>query len=352
MLEAAEYTLPGIKEDGGLVNAFVRYTPVAKKTATPWAHTGPQVALFLLHGVAYHKESWLPTLEHLFEIQNATPTTAFTIVEAWSMDSPNHGRAAVMNDHLLQAFPGGVAGTQWARAVNLFLKSGLIAPGTTVAAIGHSAGACILVQATDGHPLDRPPFSSLIMVEPPMITPEMLKRGREENAPLIRAVDAARARKDIWPSRAAAKEWFAKRYPWRRWDPRALDLYVEYGLRDLPSATYPDKQGVTLATTRVQEVGGYVHYEDSFAAMERLKVICPAMPVHCIFGSVIDINPIEAQMDIANEKVGRKMRSIVRITGAGHLVVQEAPRNLAVAIWGILHEEYHQSALPAATSKL
>ena len=69
-------------------------------------------------------------------------------------------------------------------------------------------------------------------------------------------------------------------------------------------------------------------------------------------GTGPDGSPIEAQMDIANEKVGRKMRSIVRITGAGHLVVQEAPRNLAVAIWGILHEEYHQPALPATTSKL
>jgi len=32
----------------------------------------------------------------------------------------------------------------------------------------------------------------------------------------------------------------------------------KYGLRDLPTATYPDKQGVTLATTKQQEILTFV----------------------------------------------------------------------------------------------
>lgn len=34
------------------------------------------------------------------------------------------------------------------------------------------------------------------------------------------------------------------------------------------------------------------------------------------------------------------LRSVVRVAGAGHLVVQEDPRAVAQAIWGILHEDH------------
>ena len=58
------------------------------------------------------------------------------------------------------------------------------------------------------------------------MTPEIYKLALERDTVLLRAIEIAKGRKDIWPSRAAAREWFAKRLPWRRWDPRVLDLYV------------------------------------------------------------------------------------------------------------------------------
>lgn len=82
------------------------------------------------------------------------------------------------------------------------------------------------MQCTGGYPLDRLPLASMILVEPPMMTREGVERATEAGAVLILAVDIAKMRKDIWPSRAAAREWFAKRVPWKRWDPRALDLYI------------------------------------------------------------------------------------------------------------------------------
>ena len=39
-------------------------------------------------------------------------------------------------------------------------------------------------------------------------------------------IKLARARKDTWSSRAAAREWMAERLPWKRWTPRSLDLFV------------------------------------------------------------------------------------------------------------------------------
>ncbi|KAI8989198.1 hypothetical protein BD414DRAFT_486367 [Trametes punicea] len=259
------------------------------------------------------------------------------------MDMPNHGRAAILNEHRLLEFPDGLTGAQCAREVNVFLKSGLIASGCSVVAIGHSAGSCILIQSTEDYAVNQLPFSSLIMVEPPMMTPDRLREEIKKGATFLRAIDVARVRKDIWPSRATAKEWFAKRLPWKRWDPRSLDLFIEHGLRDLPTAAYPELQeGVTLTTPREQEAGCYSAYDDAHISMERLKAICHAIPVHCVFSGINDMMSIEAQKDMVDERVGRRMRSVVRVTGAGHLVLQEKPRELALAIWGILHEDYAQ----------
>ncbi|KAI0353720.1 alpha/beta-hydrolase [Trametes cingulata] len=360
-LEATHFTLPGLEEDGGLVNTLVRYRPTAESGAGN-ATAAVRLSLVLLHAVAAHKEVWLPTLEHLFELQRTVPTNAFTIVEAWAPDSPNHGAAAALNEERLLAFPNGLTGSQWARAIQVFLRSGLIAPGCAVVGVGHSAGACILVQSTDGYAPDALPYASLIMLEPPMATPETLRRAEENGELLPRAADIARVRKDVWPGpggREAARAWFAKRLPWSRWDGRVLGLFIEHGLRDLPTALYPDKrEGVTLAAARAQEAGGYSHHEDAFAAMERLREVCPAIPVHCVFGEVNDFASEELQAAIVDGRVGRRMRSVVRVKGAGHWVVQEDPRGCALAMWGILHEDYArpvgaptQGADPECTAK-
>ena len=50
----------------------------------------------------------MPALEHLFELQSETPNSSFTVIEAWSVDSPNHGRAAIANEAQLIARPEGI----------------------------------------------------------------------------------------------------------------------------------------------------------------------------------------------------------------------------------------------------
>lgn len=53
---------------------------------------------------------------------------------------------------------------------------------------------------------------------------------------------------------------------------------------------YTDKgDGVTLAVAQKDEIAGYSHYEDAFAALDALPGLCRAVPTHAIFGSVIDI---------------------------------------------------------------
>jgi hypothetical protein len=66
--------------------------------------------------------------------------------------------------------------------------------------------------------------------------------------------------------------------------------HQDHGLRDLPTATYPDrKEGVTRRCTREQEAQSYLYFEDAFDSLDRLKELCSAIPVHSIFGTEIDL---------------------------------------------------------------
>lgn len=76
-------------------------------------------------------------------------------------------------------------------------------------------------------------------------------------------------RRDIWPSRKAAAESFKRSPFYQTWNPRVLERWVQYGLRELPTAIHRLDQNqtagnnngddtadrpVTLTTTRHQEV--------------------------------------------------------------------------------------------------
>jgi hypothetical protein len=78
-------------------------------------------------------------------------------------------------------------------------------------------------------------------------------------------------RRDIWPSRTSAAEGYSKSKFYQAWDPRVIERQIEYGLRNLPTAIYPqtiiqgDQTPVTLSTTKHQEVFTFLrpNYEGS-----------------------------------------------------------------------------------------
>lgn len=83
-----------------------------------------------------------------------------------------------------------------------------------------------------GYDVNQLPFSSMILVDPPMMTPEFLANAMKvPNTPLLAAIDLAKSRVDVWPSRDAARKWLSKRLPYKLWDSRVLQLYV---VRQLP----------------------------------------------------------------------------------------------------------------------
>ena len=78
----------------------------------------------------------------------------------------------------------------------------------------------------ESYPLHRLPFFSLILVEPTMMTRNTMKEFSKNATMMVRSVEAVKSKKDIWPSREAAREWMSHRSPWKRWDPRVLEVYL------------------------------------------------------------------------------------------------------------------------------
>jgi pimeloyl-ACP methyl ester carboxylesterase len=96
--------------------------------------------------------------------------------------------------------------------------------------IGHSMGGAQLVQLALIHPRL---FESLILVDP-VIQGFTAAQGN------ISPARSSAFRRDIWPSREAAATAFKKSKFYQTWDPRVLELWIEHGLRELPTQIYPD----------------------------------------------------------------------------------------------------------------
>ncbi len=87
---------------------------------------------------------------------------------------------------------------------------------------GHSAGAAQIAYAEWLRPGT---FSKAVLIDPIIGPAEMFNRDN----PLA---ELARKRRNIFESRAFARERWGARPPLGLWDPRALDAYVNFGLRD------------------------------------------------------------------------------------------------------------------------
>ena len=67
-------------------------------------------------------------------------------------------------------------------------------------------------------------------------------------------------RRDLWPSRAEAAAKYKSNKFYQSWDPRVLDLWIQHGLRQLPTEIHPATAGpgddprVTLTTSKHQEL--------------------------------------------------------------------------------------------------
>ena len=98
--------------------------------------------------------------------------------------------------------------------------------------IGHSMGGNNLVNLALMHPRL---IHSLILIDP-VIQSRVSVKGNFAPAA------SSALRREVWPSRTAAAASFKKSKFYQTWDPRVLDLWVKYGLRELPTELFPGDQ--------------------------------------------------------------------------------------------------------------
>jgi pimeloyl-ACP methyl ester carboxylesterase len=105
-----------------------------------------------------------------------------------------------------------------------------------IVALGHSMGGCQLTYLSLLHPRL---FETIILIDP-VIQRFTTFKGNYEPA------NASARRRDVWPSREAAAAAFKRSRFYKSWDPRVLDLWIKYGLRDLPTALIPSSESMTI----------------------------------------------------------------------------------------------------------
>ncbi|TDL22846.1 hypothetical protein BD410DRAFT_803248 [Rickenella mellea] len=280
--------------------------------------------IFFMHGIGSHKEQWEPTIEHVWT--ECTAKRQIHIREMWSIDCPNHGEAAVLNEHTLQ----------W--GYQDYCKGVPAKPDFSMhrlIGVAHSGGAVALVLSQkyripnlfttqDG---DKSLWCSMILVEP-MFGPQS-----SESAMKGRFIRGVEARRDIWPSESAALAELQGSAAHGNWDKRVMELYCKHWLRNLPTADYPNiTEGVTLKFTKLQEIAMYRDTLGRARAYKHLHVACAEIPVHAIYGTVHDYIPAKYKEEFITVSAQGKLSSVQWIPGCGHLIVQIRPQGLAEAI--------------------
>lgn len=119
-----------------------------------------------------------------------------------------------------------------------------------IVGVGHSLGGCELVNVSLMHPRL---FTTMVLLDPVLQRHSSTIKDNGETGRMPARLSTFR--RDLWPSRAEAAASFQKAKFYQSWDKRVLDRWLEFGIRDNPSATYPNERGTaTLSTSKHQEV--------------------------------------------------------------------------------------------------
>ncbi|KAG8883172.1 hypothetical protein FRB97_007107 [Tulasnella sp. 331] len=311
------------------------------RTQDPSAHDASAITLVLTHATGMHKESWEIVMRHLFE-KCSLPGSTVKIRDAWTIDSINHGDAALLNEEILRTnFTETFSWDNYGYAVGRFLLAGeergarVDFSKRNLYAMGHSMGATSLVWAQRELGI----FKSLILVEP-MLTPPGKKTPRSAGE---RWVVATYQRQDVWPSRKAAAKDLLSTRGYKHWDPAMIELFVTHALRPHPASAFSvfPYNGVVLSCSRFHEAACYRGGGPFMGEMgEALIPISGKIPVHFIWGGIKDAISQPFQEALGDEsQSGIKAASSRSIPGVGHLALQVSPLGVADAVMQVLLTE-------------
>ncbi|KAL2435165.1 Type I acyl-CoA thioesterase mpaH [Exophiala dermatitidis] len=220
---------------------------LAVKQYVPKSNPEPQlgdITFIAAQGNGFPKEMYEPMLDDLEESMSGLGRRIRSI---WIADMAHQGQSYVFNENAVGNDPNW---WDFARDLLYLINQKQGDMPQPLVGVGHSMGGTQLAQLALLHPRL---LQALVLIDPVIQT---------EN-PSKTYAPAATYRRDLWPSRQAAAEKFAASKFYQAWDPRVLHKWIESGLRELPTAMYPDRgtspePPVTLTTPKEQEVFSYL----------------------------------------------------------------------------------------------
>ncbi|OCB91806.1 hypothetical protein A7U60_g919 [Sanghuangporus baumii] len=300
-----------------------KYRLVDEYAYTLHTHTtAPKpVTLALAHAVGLHKELWEPFLEDLklLQVKSACFRENGVVTEAWSVDCPSHGDAAILNEKRL-IFDDTFHSELNLPSLPLHVLDALFL-WATLEGLALLMRECVRRWGISGAP-----FHSLVIIECPVVaTPLSSLQERSDHWMALGGMLSkfANKRRDKWTSVKDAHEWFRRRSPYRDWDSRALRRYLELGLRPLPTAFYPNETtGYTLKCHRSFESRPFGGRDETTTAGAVLEELHPFLPVHIIFGQLSPFRPPDDDIPLLTAQRGKNSfyAFVTDIPGANHLV--------------------------------
>ncbi|KAH0831137.1 hypothetical protein J3R83DRAFT_13707 [Lanmaoa asiatica] len=189
--------------------------------------------------------------------------------------------------------------------------------------VGHSFGGCTSLRVA----FDLPKlFSSFVLVDPVIHRPHTRRPGY-----LHQMVLNAFTRRDRWSSREEALQLFQKSTFFGAWDPDVLQLYVDHAVIN------DSEGGVRLKMSGLQEGLSFANQVSTWETWELLERLDEGITLRWM----VPEKPLSTRKG-TYERVWRRPANSTNVVFhfAGHLIVQEAPFELAHDISNLLLRKY------------
>lgn len=352
---------PHMRTDGypqvlwNCINRYVRKVP-----------SGTGLTLFFAHANGFPKEIWEPTLARLLDSPAGN-----LIDEVWAWESIQHGDAAIINRGSLSKFFDWSDNTR--DIVNFFTNFLPSQPSPArlplhltripeiesldrrshgflhrrVMVVGHSYGGCTSTLAVQNFPAL---FDSLVLIDPvipkPFTSEEVGKVYHDKTDVLL---TGSLLRRDTWSSREEALATFLKNPFFRAWHPDVLSVYVDAGLYETT-----DDQGNAVVKLKMPGIYESICFSERVVGHEvyhNLAAIEERIPIRWIVPGTDEADQFGAP-GATGQRVWARPRnsSNIRIAGAGHLIAQERPIELAEDLESFILRHYLHRRVPSQTS--
>lgn len=233
------------------------------------------------HALGFSKEMYEPLWDELLD---QCRVHGIRIRSIWIADISNHGASGVLNEHVQGDDPSFYDNAlDIMQMINTF-RDRMPQP---IIGFGHSMGGNTLIHLSLIHPRI---LVSLVLLDPVvgLTVPHSGATWLYMNS----------RRQDLWPSKETAERFLRSSRTLQTWDPRAMALFLKYGLRDTPTLLYPQPGHVTLRTSKAQEGWAYArNWFDSLPGIDKSEVMWTRAKYPDMNESIFSTHPFFRSVD-------------------------------------------------------